>query len=520
MTPSVRRSHGDGRTDAADDARWLSIPQPDSFAPTGGWWHPAGVAVVADDPLFDAEADRVRAELAGLRRMPTVRVTERARGPARPSTLVLRLHRPVSDGPRADALAAEAYRIDVGDDVVVTAATAAGAFRATRQLLHNLRAHGAVPRGRVAGAPRVAERGLHLDAARKHYGADWMAALLHAAADVGINAFQWHFSDDEGFRIASDAFPEIVSDDHLTREEARRIVETARDLHVAVVPALDMPGHLRYVLDAHPGLRLPRAEGLDAVVSGEGALDITDRDAVGFAHRLIDDLAPLFPHSDRWNLGGDEFVDFALIDRYPALVDSARERFGADATGFDLLTAFVNDTAAHLRGLGFGARAWNDGMLRGAVVRLDPAVELTWWTNWNALMRPLADAVAAGHALVNVNDELLYYVLGEKAGYRYPTAARIWAADWHPGLFPTLRSGERQELAAPYPDLLRGCCFAVWADDPDAQTRDEVAAGIRAPLRAMAERAWNGGSALSLAEFVEIDERIGGVAPWPATAPA
>ena len=37
----------------------------------------------------------------------------------------------------------------------------------------------------------------------------------------------------------------------------------------------------------------------------------------------------------------------------------------------------------------------------------------------------------------------------------------------------------------------------------------EVADGIRAPLRAMAERAWNGGSALTLAEFERVEAAIG-----------
>ena len=43
---------------------------------------------------------------------------------------------------------------------------------------------------------------------------------------------------------------------------------------------------------------------------------------------------------------------------------------------------------------------------------------------------------------------------------------------------------------------------------PGAQTPAEVAYGIRAPLRAMAERTWNAGSALSLAEFAAIDAAI------------
>ena len=310
------------------------------------------------------------------------------------------------------------------------------------------------------------------------------------------------------------AFAEIVSEERVSRAEAAEIVATAHDLHIDLVPSLDMPGHLRHALVAHASLRLPSVPGLD---TGH-ALDITREDPIRFALALIDDAIPVFTHSTRWNLGGDEFVDFDRMAEFPALADAAVARYGTDGTGFDLLTAFVNRIAAHLRERGFEARAWNDGLLRSTRELLDPDVVLTWWTNWNAGMRPVADALAAGHRLVNVNDALFYYVLGENAGYRYPTAARIWDADWHPGLFPSLwgAAGQgtvRQELTRPYPDLLRGVSFAVWSDRPEAQTVSEVAAGIRGPLRAMAERAWNAGSALSLAEFEALDRAIGVATP-------
>lgn len=481
-------------TDAAGP-RWLAIPQPTTAVLTGGEWRPSSVRVVADDPALAREAVRLEEELAAL-------------GIPRGDRAVVRLRRSGSSP--------EAFAIEISEDVEVSAGDAAGIFRATRQLLHNLRAQGFVPCGRVESAPAVAERGLHLDAARKHFPADWIVGMLHAAADVGINVFQWHFSENEGFRLASETFPEIVSADHITREEAGRIVEVAHDLHIDVVPSLDMPGHLRQVLSAHPELRLP--PGVDAVSGGAvdtaHALDITRDDAIAFARGLIDDMAPVFPHSTKWNLGGDEFVAFERIEDYPALTDAARARYGPDGTGFDLLAAFVNEIARHLGGRGLQARAWNDGMLRGAVVPLDPEVVLTWWTNWHAAMRPVSEALTAGHRLVNLNDDLLYYVLGENAGYRYPTAERIWAADWHPGLFPRLwgeggQATVRQELAAPYPALLVGCAFAIWSDRPEAQTPEQVAEGVRSPVRALAERAWNAGTLLAHQEFCEIDALIG-----------
>ena len=486
--------------DAEISPRWLAIPQPQLAALTGGFWRPNAVRVVTDEPSLSAEALRLERELA-------------ERGIPGGDRQIVRLRRPAETEAEGDV--AEAFSIDVDDDIEVRASTPEGAFRATRQVLHNLRAQGAVPRGRVRSAPAVPERGFHLDAARKHFAAAWILEMLPVLADVGINSFQWHLSENEGFRIGSDSFAEVVSPLHVSRAEARKIADAAADLHIDLVPSLDMPGHLGHVLASRPELRLAASDGR----SIDHALDITRDDAVAFAHMLIDDVARLFPHSTRWNLGGDEFVDFARIDDYPVLQQAARERFGEQATGFDLLTDFVNRTAVHLRERGLAARVWNDGMLRGQVVALDPQVALAWWTNWHAGMSPLSAALTAGHELVNFHDTLFYYVLGEKAGYVYPTRARIWEADWHPGLFPALTDGTRQEIAQPYPSSLRGSAFSVWSDDADAQSAEQVLAGIRSPLRAMAERAWNGGSQLALAEFREVDERIGVPAPSTPLAP-
>jgi len=468
----------------ADAVRWVSLPQPSTITLREGRWRPRTVRVLADAPAFEAEASRLARELADAGFEIGDDSTIRIRRDARESR--------------------ESFGIEVGDDIEITADTAVGAFRATRQLLHNLRAQGFVPHAVVQSAPAVGERGLHLDAARKHFPAAWINRLLHTLADIGINTLQWHVSENEGYRIGSDAFPEIVSAEHITRDEARAIADLAADLHIDLIPSLDMPGHLQHVLDRHPEHRMPIGGPLS-----ERALDITRPEAVEFALALIDDLAPLFPHSTSWHLGGDEFVDFARIDEYPTLLAAARERFGPAASGFDLLTGFVDDVAAHLRRLGFTPRAWNDGMLRGAATTLDADIALTWWTNWHDAMRPVREGLEAGHDLVNFNDGLFYYVLGEKAGYTYPTAHRIWDADWHPGLFPALPDGTRQDIPAPYPPQLRGVSFSIWCDDPDAQTAEQVLDGIRHPLRAMAERAWNGTSALTLAEVTDIDDRIG-----------
>ncbi|HMR50238.1 MAG TPA: family 20 glycosylhydrolase [Arachnia sp.] len=463
---------------------WPSLPSPSHWDNGQGRWSPPELRIEVATESLAPVARRLEASCTerGLRILPSADVSLR---------VVL------------DEQGDESYTIDVGDDVVIRAGSEGGAFRAAQSVAGGLRGGGDLPRGSFRWEASIGERGFHLDAARKFFPAGWIHDLLERMASLGLNAFQWHFSENEGVRLESLVFPEILSDDHITRDEAREILAHAEELHIAVVPSLDMPGHLRQVLSTRPELRLPQGRnGADT----RHALDITKPEALDFAKRLIDDYAELFTASAHWNLGADEFVHFERIEDYPVLAEEAHRRFGPEATGFDLLTEFTNEIAAHLIDRGFTPRAWNDGLLRSRFVTLDPRIELAWWTNWHEGMRPVAEAFTTGHNVLNFNDLQWYYVLGENAGYHHPTAESAWAKDWHPGLFRGLPDGTRQEVRPPYPAQLSGAYLSVWSDRPETESLDDVARGLRLPLAAFAERAWNGGSALSFARFVQLAE--------------
>ena len=476
-------------SESIDDevARWLALPQPTVAKLSEGAWEPAGAQVVA---LAELEPERARFERE-IREFVSRSSKEQA-------TSVVTLAIDPDLGP-------EAFTIDIGDDIGVVAGSTEGIFRATRQLLHNMRAQGFVPQGHIESAPAVPERGFHLDAARKYYSPQWIRDLITQLADLGINSLQWHFSEHEGLRLESESGTIPQSTETISREEARELLEHAKSLHVRVVPSLDMPGHLTAMLAERPDLQMD-------VDPDDGrnlkALDISNPEALGYALSAIDDYLELFEDSAHWNLGADEFVDFTKMEKYPQLDAHAKAHLGPDATGFDLLTDFVNQVAQHVTAKGKTPRVWNDGMFRSDLVTLDPSVEVCWWTNWNEEMRPVSDALQAGHNVLNFDDELLYYVLRNDDWYTLPTARAIWEQDWHPGLFST-RPGREQEVTPPYPTQLLGAHLSVWSDFAGVQTQEEVAQGVSGPVAAVAERAWNAGSSLTLEEFEELRQLLG-----------
>ncbi|TGA89269.1 family 20 glycosylhydrolase, partial [Streptomyces palmae] len=438
---------------------------------TGPGWRPGKGArvVAASGPLAD-EAELLAGELG----MTT------AKPPARRGDVELALDPGHSGGP-------EAYTLTVRDGRArITGSTDAGVFYGTRTLRQAVRSTGAFPEGEVNDRPDRPQRGLHLDIARKYYTAAWIEDRLRQLADLKLNQLALHFSDDQGFRIQSDTHPEVVSAQHLSKAEVRRIVALGRRLHVTVIPELDSPGHLGAVLRAHPDLQLRNASG--ATVAG--AVDISKPGSARIVDELLREFTPLFP-GRWWHLGGDEYQALTASNpetSYPQLATAAKDRYGSQAKVQDLATGWLNDRAAVVGKLGKHPKAWNDGFFRGGVVKADRAFEVEYWTGKEIGARPPSEYLDEGWKLVNLNDEYLYYVLGQPNQFFYPTGRRIYE-EWSPAV---LRGTSPVPGNRPTgPDRVLGGRLAVWGDIASAQTPDQVAAGIRLPLNALSQRLWD-----------------------------
>lgn len=396
----------------------------------------------------------------------------------------------------------ESYAMTVrGGRVTVTAPDDTGVFYGTRTLKQEVRDGGRAPEGVVRDEPAKPVRGFMLDIARKHFTAGWIEDRVRELGDLKYNQLGLHFSDDQGFRIASDSHPEVVSRDHLTKAQVRKIVDLAASRHLTVVPEIDSPGHLGAVIAAHPDLQLRNAQG----VATRGAIDISDPAAGEIVDDLLDEYAGLFPGAP-WHLGGDEYQALTVSDpqaAYPNLADAARRAHGSGATVADLTTGWLNDRAATVRAHGRTPRAWNDGFFRDTSVQPADDIQVAYWTGKEIGARRPVEYLSAGRELVNYNDEFLYYVLGEPLTFVYPTGQRIYE-QWTPRVVRGT-----QPVPARYDDQILGGSFAVWCDRAGSQTQAQVAAGIRMPLRATAQKLWNPGRPdLSWTEFKTLADRL------------
>ncbi|KAB1146127.1 family 20 glycosylhydrolase [Streptomyces luteolifulvus] len=397
----------------------------------------------------------------------------------------------------------ESYTMTVrGGRVTISGPADAGVFYGTRTLKQEVHGGGTAPEGVVRDEPAKPVRGLMLDIARKHFTAAWIEDRVRELGDLKFNQLGLHFSDDQGFRIESDSHPEIVSRDRLTKAEVRRIVDLAASRHITVVPEIDSPGHLGAVIAAHPDLQLRNVQG----VPTRGAIDISKDESAAIVDDLLEEYAELFPGS-QWHLGGDEYQALVVSDpeaSYPQLAAAAREAYGSDAGVADLTTGWLNDRADTIRAQGRTMRAWNDGFFRDTSVKAAGDLRVAYWTGKEIGARLPVEYLSTGRKLINYNDEFLYYVLGEPLTFVYPTGQRIYE-QWTP-----LVVRGTQPVPAKYDPQILGGSFAVWCDLANSQTQNQVAAGIRMPLRATVQKLWDRGRPdLSWAQFKALADRLG-----------
>lgn len=317
----------------------------------------------------------------------------------------------------------------------------------------------------------IPERCLMIDIGRKFYSLMDLKAVVRSMACFQFTHLQLHFSENEGFRIESEQFPEIVSEEYLTKQEIRELIAYAHEHRIAIIPDFDSPGHLRQVLAQKPEWQLPTADG----TRDDRALNILDSEAVAFIQEVYREYAQLFEDSTYFHIGADEFIDFDHLENFPQMIEAARERYGEKASGIEVFIDYVNELAAFVESLGFVVRVWNDGFYRlnrQEQTTLTENCQISYWTRWNQNMAPADVFFEKGYTMINHNDNFFYYVLGEAAGYTYPTYEKI-SNEFQLTTFANGQQVAQEQLAQ-----TQAIALSVWADVPEAQTSREVIQAI------------------------------------------
>ena len=209
----------------------------------------------------------------------------------------------------------EAYRLDVNSaQISLTANTRTGAVRGLETLLQLIGVQKKtvqVPHVVIEDAPRFVWRGVLLDSSRHFLSMDTLKRQLDALAAAKYNIFHWHLTDDQGWRMESNAFPklhELASDgEYYSQQDIREIVAYAQQRGIHVLPEIDIPGHASAIALAYPELMSAPGPYEKEIRWGvhKPTLDPTNEKVYEFVDKLMAEVSTLFPF-EYVHIGGDE----------------------------------------------------------------------------------------------------------------------------------------------------------------------------------------------------------------------
>lgn len=229
----------------------------------------------------------------------------------------------------------EGYRILVlPSGVKIKARTCTGLLRgaATLAQLCQTRNCGELPQMVIEDRPRFDWRGLSFDVARSFYPPQEVKKVIDLLTYYKMNVLHLHLTDDQGWRIEVDGYPELTEisgktsgeggrSGYFTKEEFTDLVEYAATRGVTIIPEIDLPGHTNAATHAVGDL-VPGGKATEAYSGAEvgfsrlwAHLDSTQ----DFVDSVLTSLTALSP-ADYVHVGGDEALELSQSE-YKELVE-------------------------------------------------------------------------------------------------------------------------------------------------------------------------------------------------------
>jgi hexosaminidase len=242
----------------------------------------------------------------------------------------------------------EGYELKITQrNIIITGESAAGVFYGIQSLLQLLppevfankaqstEVRWEVPCLDIKDRPRYPYRGMHLDVSRHFFPKEFIKRYIDLIAMYKMNTFQWHLTDDNGWRIEIKKYPKLMSisawrvdreelpwkkrppqkpgekatyGGYYTQDEVREIIAYAKERYVTIIPEIEMPAHCLGVLAAYP--QLSCTGGPFTVAPGDYSpnLDIFcagNDSTFRFIEDVLSEVIELFP-SSYIHIGGDE----------------------------------------------------------------------------------------------------------------------------------------------------------------------------------------------------------------------
>lgn len=173
----------------------------------------------------------------------------------------------------------EGYQLQITKNgVVLQGADAPGLFHGLQSIIQMLpvqkQSNYTLSCAVINDYPRFTYRGMHLDCGRHFFPVSFIKEYLDMMARYKFNTFHWHLTEDQGWRLAINKYPRLTEigskrsetvighnsgkydgkpyGGYYTQEQARDIVQYAKERYITVIPEIEMPGHALGALASYP----------------------------------------------------------------------------------------------------------------------------------------------------------------------------------------------------------------------------------------------------------------------------
>ena len=324
------------------------------------------------------------------------------------------------DGDSAD------YYIDVDNNGIrISSAAELGLFYGMQTVIQLISTakDGKIQSQHISDSPKFLWRGMHLDCSRHFFNVTEVKEYLDLMAMYKMNVFHWHLTDDQGWRIEIKKYPELTQigayrsgsmvgrySDHnidtiryggfYTQKDIKEIVKYAQNLHITIVPEIEMPGHSMALLASHPELSCNGGHYEVAKQWGvfEDVLCAGNDSVFSFMENVLDEVMELFP-GDYIHIGGDECPKVRW-DSCELCQKRIKDEGLKDA--HELQSYFINRIDAYVNSKGRKIIGW-DEILEGKKLSSTAAV-MSWRGEKGGV-----EAANAGHYVVMTPGNPCYF---------------------------------------------------------------------------------------------------------------
>ena len=273
-----------------------------------------------------------------------------------------------------------------------------------------------------------------LDISRNFRDKDFILKQLDAMAAVKMSTLHLHLTDDAGWRIQIDAYPELTrkaawrvgrnfeewrelgrqyseegsplaSGGYLTKADVKEIVEYAAARHIDIIPEIELPGHSGEVLAAYPELACLRHDGGRRI---SGDLCPGKDKTFEMFERILDEVIEMFPY-EYVHIGGDE----ASKSGWKECPDCRHRMETEHLKDVDELQSYlVNRITRFLESRGRHAIGWDEildgGLAEGAAVM-----------SWRGTQGGIT-AASMGHDVIMSPGDYCYFDSSQDAPFSQP----------------------------------------------------------------------------------------------------